>query len=147
MELVVSFSHIRLAKIGIPRPCSCHHHNYHGRIKLYYWIIKNYALLRYSCSVTCWTWWGTNGILQGRTLRHSLRYIVIFCCPWHIECNGKFVIPFTMRSVSVNWCDDVAITNYSPLISILRSSTISHLKLKKWWIKTTQDKMVQDYLF
>ena len=55
--------------------------------KLYYWIIKNYALLRCSCSVTCWTWWGTNRIWQGRPLHHSLRYITIFYCPWHVECN------------------------------------------------------------
>ena len=45
MELVVSFSHIRLAKVGNTRSCSCCHRNYHGRIKL---IIKNYALLAVS---------------------------------------------------------------------------------------------------
>ena len=36
MELVVSFSHILIAIVGNPRSCSCHHRNYHRRIKLYY---------------------------------------------------------------------------------------------------------------
>ena len=89
MELVVYFPYIRLAKIGNPRSCSCCHCNYRKHIKLYYWIIKNYALLSYSCSITCWTWRETNGFWQGRTLRHSIRYIIIFYCLWHGESNGN----------------------------------------------------------
>ena len=44
MELVVSFSYIRIAKVGNPRSCNGCHRNYHGCIN---YIIKSLKTMLY----------------------------------------------------------------------------------------------------